>query len=128
MEALVGKIRLISFVFGGAIAYYVTNVVMGVTRELSGSFARLAEPMAIRHGVPLAVGLLFFVWLVSSQKVGVWANEVIAEVSKVVWPSKNDTYAMTMVVTFLILLSGVILGIFDKFSLWMIRTIIEEFQ
>jgi len=128
MEALFGKVRLISFIVGGAIAYYVTNVAMGVARELSGSFARVAEPMVIRHGVPLGVGVLFFIWLISSSKVGAWANEVISEVSKVVWPSKNDTYAMTMVVTFLILLSGVILGIFDKFSLWMIRTIIEEFQ
>ena len=125
MEAMVNKIRLISFVVGAAMAYYVANVFMGVTRELSGSFARIAEPMAVRHGVPIAVGFGFFLWAVSSKKVRKWADEVIIEVSKVVWPSKADTYAMTIVVTFLILLSGVILGIFDKISLWFIKLIIE---
>ena len=124
MEKAVNKIMMVSFISGAALSYYIIAVLMGVLSNSWGAFARVTETQMVRHGVPIAVGFACFCYLTFTPKVRTWAHEVILEVSKVVWPSKKDTYAMTVVVTFLMILSGIILGIFDKISLWVIQYII----
>jgi len=125
MEKAVDKIMMISFIVGAALCYYVMSVLIGVLSNSWGTFARLSEPQVVSHGVPIAVGIGFFMYATFSKSVRSWAEEVIVEVSKVVWPSKKDTYAMTIVVTFIMILSGIILAVFDKLSLWVIQFILE---
>ena len=41
------------------------------------------------------------------------ADEVVTEVRKVVWVGKKELYSMTLLVSVILIISGVVLGIFD---------------
>ena len=90
-----------------------------------GAYARLTGSDIVTYGAPIIFGLVFFIYVNLSKKIRDWAKDVIAEVSKVVWPSRKDTTAMTIVVCFFMILSGIVLGIFDFFSSQVIQFIIE---
>ena len=97
------------------------SAIVGVTLHLllvalSGAFAvmaRLVDKDIFKHGLPIAVGLGIFVGLQLNKKFGVWAEEVIAEVKKVVFPSRKDTVAMTISVIIMVLISSVIIMLMD---------------
>jgi len=42
------------------------------------------------------------------------------ELKKIVWPSRKDTVAMTIVVIMMVLISGVVFAVFDGLSSYMI--------
>ncbi len=90
-----------------------------------GVYARLTSSDFATYGTPIIFGLIFFLYVSFSKKIKSWATDVIVEVSKVVWPSRKDTTAMTIVVCFFMILSGIVLGIFDFFSSQVIQFIIE---
>lgn len=92
-------------------------LVVGILfRTLAGAFGsvqRLYGIDALNHGLPLVCGALVFGILQFSPKASVWAEEVILEVSKVVWPTKKDTIGMTIVVIVMVLIASTILYVFD---------------
>ena len=45
-------------------------------------------------------------------------NEVIVELTKVAWPTKDETQKGTLIVIIVVIIAGIILGIFDY--LWSI--------
>ena len=59
---------------------------------------------------------LFQKTLQFNKNILVWADEVIAEIKKVVWPPTKDTRGMTIVVVIMVLISSVIVSVFDMFS------------
>ena len=71
-----------------------------------------AQPI-IRHGFPLLCGLAMFAWLQLSAKNKEFADEVITETSKVVWPTFRDVKGMTIAVTIMLIISGIIIAGFD---------------
>jgi preprotein translocase subunit SecE len=79
----------------------------------------------VTHGAPVFFGLVFFFYVTFSRTVRAWAQEVVAEVSKVVWPSQKDTSAMTIFVCFFMIMTGILLGVFDLISSQVIQFIIE---
>lgn len=125
MEKTINKIMMVSFVCAAFLVGYTAQVINNLLTSVWGTWARIADNDLLTHGTPVIVGFLCFVYLVSSKKVRTWAQEVIVEVSKVVWPSKKDTTGMTIFVCFFMILSGIILGIFDFFSSQVIQFIIE---
>ena len=48
-----------------------------------------------------------------NKNVTKWADEVVLETSKVVWPTRKDTTAMTVVVCVMLIISSAVLGFFD---------------
>ena len=125
MEKTVNKIMMVSFVAGAFLCGYVVNVMVALLSNSWGTFARLTDAPSVRHGAPIVVAALFFIYVSFSKKVRTWAHEVIMEVSKVVWPSRKETTAMTIVVCFFMIMTGIILGIFDMISSQVIQFIIE---
>jgi len=125
MEKTVQKIMMVSFVAAAFLVGYTVQVVNTILSSVSGTFARITDSDLATHGAPVVMGVLFFAYLSFSPKVKAWAQDVIVEVSKVVWPSQKDTTAMTIFVCFFMLVSGVILGIFDYISSQVIQFIIE---
>ena len=125
MEKTINKIMMVSFVCGAFLVGYTIEVLHTILSSSWGPYARLTDSDLITHGLPVIFGLIFFIYAISSKSVKAWAQEVIVEVSKVVWPSKKDTVAMTIFVCFFMILTGVILGIFDFFSSQVIQFIIE---
>lgn len=119
------KIMTIAFV---AMGFLLALVVQVLFENLSVSFAviaRLHNNETLQHAVPIGVGLLTFALLQFNAKIRTWADECIAEVRKVVWPSRKDTIAMTMVCCVMVVFVGVALGVFDFASQHIIKTFVN---
>ena len=54
-----------------------------------------------------------FVWLQFSAKNKDFADEVITETSKVVWPTFKDVKGMTIAVSIMLIISGLVITGFD---------------
>ncbi|HWU43045.1 MAG TPA: preprotein translocase subunit SecE, partial [Bdellovibrio sp.] len=102
-----------AFVMLSFLAYYVTNSIFEVLAGTFGAVARLHDNVTVKHGVPVAIGLIAFFVLFLNPKSQTWADESIAELRKVVWPSRKDTIAMTTVVCVMVVVCGIALGLFD---------------
>lgn len=67
------------------------------------------------------MALTFFVILLKSEKVNLFTNEVITELSEVVWPARKETVLSTGVVSILVGICAVILFGFDMIWGIMVR-------
>lgn len=114
MENNNGKVVTVSFMVAGVIVGYIVAFILNtIGATASGDVARLVNRDVVRHGVPILIGVLAFLSLQFRKGVVDWADEVVSELKKVVWPSRKDTTNMTIVVCIMILISGVVLGLFD---------------
>ncbi|MCC7405873.1 MAG: preprotein translocase subunit SecE [Bdellovibrionales bacterium] len=119
------KFITISFLAMGAVAAIVVNVLLDSLAATFGPVARVRSMDLVAHGLPIAVGVVTFALLQFNSKVLLWADEVMVEVRKVVWPTRRDTSAMTMVVCVMLIVSGVFLGIFDFVARNVIKMVIN---
>jgi preprotein translocase subunit SecE len=119
------KFITMSFLAVGVVAAIVVNVLLDSLAATFGPVARVRSMDLVAHGLPIAVGVVTFVLLQFNAKVLVWADEVMVEVRKVVWPTRRDTSAMTMVVCVMLIISGVFLGIFDFVARNVIKMVIN---
>ena len=110
------KIITMSFLaFAGLIGFTVSTLL----RVFSGAFGVVAKAMEFdlfKHGLPVTVALVLFLSLQLNKNILTWSDEVIAEVKKIVWPPIKDTKGMTIVVVIMVLISSVIVSVFDLFS------------
>jgi preprotein translocase subunit SecE len=56
-----------------------------------------------------------------NERVLTLATEVSTELKKVTWPTRKETFAATIVVIVTVLVSSVILGLFDQMWGWLTR-------
>lgn len=116
MDNTNSKIVTVSFLaFAGLIGFTVSTLL----RVFSGAFGFVAKAMGndlVKHGLPIAIVLGLFLYLQFNKKTLAWADEVIAEVRKIVWPPLKDTRGMTIVVVIMVCISSVIVSVFDMFS------------
>ena len=110
---------------GGACAAYMAKILLDALSSTWGLAARYVQGDLVVHGLPVTIGLITFLALQFNGKAVKWADEVIVEVKKVVWPSRKDTVATSIVVTIMLLISGVLLGAFDLVSNYLVKYIIE---
>lgn len=120
-----GKYITVCFVLGGACAAYISKILLDALSSTWGLAARYIQGDLIVHGLPVTIGLIIFLTLQFNGKAVKWADEVIVEVRKVVWPSRKDTIATSIVVTIMLIISGVLLGVFDLISNYLVKYIIE---
>ncbi len=114
MENNNGKVVTVSFMVAGVLVGYIMAFVLNtIGATASGDVARLVNRDVVRHGVPILIGILAFLSLQFRKGVVDWADEVVTELKKIVWPSRKDTTNMTIVVCIMVLISGFILGLFD---------------
>ncbi len=107
------KIITLSFVIVGFLVALSVRVLLESLTMYSGWMAQIYAQEIIRHGVPVLAGLSVFAYLQFKKNIGVWAQEVVVEVRKVVWPSQKATAGMTVMVCVVLLISGFVLGLFD---------------
>ncbi|WP_413290339.1 preprotein translocase subunit SecE [Bdellovibrio sp. HCB337] len=125
MEKTNSKIITLSFAI---VAFLVGLVVSLLMKAFAGAFAVVARANdvdLIRHGLPLIIGFGLFAYCQFNSKVVAWGDEVVTEVKKVVWPSRKDTTAMTIVVCIMVLISSVIISSFDMISGYVINTLVR---
>src|SRR4051812_31691598 len=117
MENSNKKFITFGFMVVGILIALVVNVLLDTAAAVTtGSVSRFLSGDLIHHGLPVVVGLGLFMGLQFNHKVTAWADEVAAEIRKVVWPSRKDTTAMTIVVCIMLIISGAVLGLMDVVS------------
>lgn len=97
-KQLMRKISTLSFLGAAFLAYVVVNVLFKALAGAFGVMQRFYSIDVLNHGLPITAAIAVFATLQFNPKILAWAEEVILEVSKVVWPSRKDTLAMTIVV------------------------------
>ena len=107
------------------LAYYITNVLFETLSGVVGAVARARNQDIFRHGIPVGIGLVVFFVMITNPKLKTWVDDVITEISKVVWPSRKDTVAMTVVCCVMVLIAGIGLGVFDFFASRLITVFIN---
>lgn len=111
------KMITVCFMLFGILMGIVTNVLLGTAAALvTGPVGQILAKDIIHHGLPVLFGTVLFFVLQFNLGVRTWADEVISEIRRVVWPSRKDTVAMTVVVCIMLVISGIVLGIFDFIS------------
>jgi preprotein translocase subunit SecE len=65
--------------------------------------------------IAIVAGVVVFIVLYRNTQVVTFTNEVISELSKVVWPARKETALSTVVVTVLVGICSIILFGFDMF-------------
>ncbi|MBN8536095.1 MAG: preprotein translocase subunit SecE [Deltaproteobacteria bacterium] len=99
-----------------------------ILKSFSGAFAivaRLNENDLFKHGLPVMIGLVIFFYLQFNKKTLEWGSEVVLEITKVVFPTKADTTALTIVVVIFVMISSVIITLFDFVSNAIVKHIIN---
>ena len=107
------KIVTVSFIILSFLAGFIARVIFETLSVAVGFFANFYSMDIFRHGVPILAGLGAFAFFQLNKNYQKLADEVVTEVRKVVWIGKKELYSMTILVSVILIVSGVVLGIFD---------------
>lgn len=121
MEKTNSKILTLSFALAAALVGFTVHLLIKAFAGAFGIVARATDSDLARHGLPIGAALVVFAALQFNPKVLAWGEEVVTEVRKVVFPSRKDVTAMTIVVVIMVLISSVIISSFDLFSAFFIN-------
>ncbi len=116
MDKSNSKILTLIFVAFSVLVGFTISTLLKVFSGAFGIIAKLMNYDLFRHGLPVAIGISLFIYLQFNKGVLKWSDEVIAEVKKIVWPPFKDTRGMTIIVVVMVLISSVIVSVFDMFS------------
>ncbi|MGE0614973.1 MAG: preprotein translocase subunit SecE [Bacteriovoracia bacterium] len=111
-----------SFLTAAALLGY---VVFQLATMVAGTYdleARMQNIDLILRGVGVGVTALCFFILYANDKANQFMNEVVEELSRVTWPTSNDTSRATVVVIIMVIISGVILGGLDSLWTWIVKS------
>jgi preprotein translocase SecE subunit len=113
IAALLGPERWVQFAF-----IVLAGVLFFVAERLTAViWEQFAEPdMTIVSAVAAIIGILAAFLLYRDSRVNALSNEVVGELSKVTWPTKQETYVSTVVVIVTSLIAAVYTGLMD--ALW----------
>lgn len=124
MESQRQKYVNLSFVAAAALLSF---VVFELASTVAGAYdleARVQDIDLIIRGVSVLLGLILFVGLWRNDSANQFMNEVVAELSRVTWPTSNDTFKATIVVMIMVLISGLFLGGMDSLWTWGLKFLI----
>jgi preprotein translocase SecE subunit len=110
------KIITVCFVAAGFLTFLVVGILLNTLAASFSVFAQINNLFWVKHVVPVGLGVVAFGLLQFNPKVVAWAEEVVVEIGKVVWPTRQQTVGMTIIVCIMVLISGVILGLLDILS------------
>jgi preprotein translocase subunit SecE len=115
----------LSFVAASLLLAYVVFVLavkFSVVLDFDGRIRSLDK---IMMGVSAAVGFGLFFGLYKSVVANTFMNETVAEISKVTWPTKDETLKATIAVLVAVTIAGVILWMVDNTWVYLIGLIIS---
>ncbi len=128
MENTNTNVRIIdmSIIVTGILVWLVTTLlVQTIAGMVGGSLVAVFNNDFTLHGLPVLLGIVVAAVLRLNRKVMVWADEVVAELRKIVWPSRKDTVAMTIVVCIMLIIAGFVIGGFDIISSYAIDALLS---
>ena len=74
--------------------------------------------------VSIGIGALLFLILYKNDTANQFMHETVTELSRVTWPTNKETISSTWIVILMVLVTGLILGFFDKFWTLVIQWIL----
>lgn len=113
MKTMYKKIITISVLSFSILVGFVVSILLELLSAVFGVVARLYEQDWFSHGFPIFAAFLVFLFLHFNVKSQTLLQEAIQEAGKVVWSGKQAVIAMTVVCCVMLLISGVVLGVFD---------------
>lgn len=116
MDKTNSKMLTLCYAILGALCGLTLHLLIKSFAAAFGVVARLADSDMVRHGLPVVFGLAVFLILQLTPKINAWADDVVTEIRKVVWPSRKDTTAMTIVVIIMVFISSALISTFDLLS------------
>ncbi len=107
------KIIIASYVCSSILLWFLTR--QGMQGLYVGFYQvrRLPGIAAVREFLPVIVGLASFFILYTNGKVNTFLEEVVVELKKVTWPSREDVVKSTIVVLGCVLFASGVLAVFD---------------
>ncbi|MCO5144135.1 MAG: preprotein translocase subunit SecE [Oligoflexia bacterium] len=114
----------LSFVFASLLLAYVLFVIATKFSVVFDFEGRIRDLDKILMGASALVGLALFIGLYSSSLANNFMNEVVAEVSKVTWPTQNETFKATIAVLIAVTIAGFVLWLADTFIVFIIGRLI----
>lgn len=101
------------FVLGGLVAAY---VLVHATDSIWSIFGKPKDLYVMVLGIGAAsIGTLVF-W--RKKETFAKATDIVAELSKVTWPTRKETSAATIVVIVTVIIASLFLGLFDMVWSW----------
>lgn len=119
------KFVTVAFVLGSIIVAFTCNLLLELLAANFSAITRLESNAELANGIPVAVGIILFVFLQFNKTTSNYMDGVIGELRKVVWPSRRDTGLMTVVVTITLIFSGIIVGIYDSVWAYLIKFFVK---
>lgn len=125
----INKTVTFSFVAIAILIWWVSGVLLQTAASASATLSQLrsiqfAGVELFQTILPLLLGIITFVMLQFNTRRRNFAQDVVLETSKVVWPSAKDIQGSTIVVVIMILISSVVLFTLDWAANEVIRTIL----
>jgi preprotein translocase subunit SecE len=125
MESANKKILTMCFMLAGLLAAFVFRVLLqSVSPATSGALARALTSDFVVHILPVLIGFGVFLYLQLTKSIVSWADDVVNEIKKVVWPSRKDTVAMTIVVIVMCGISACVIWLFDVASAFFVNYLV----
>ncbi len=124
MENSSNKAVLITF---GAFSVLIGYLVFAGLFKLAGVYDFEAKVKNIDLVIRLAsmgVGALLFLILYKNDSANQFMHETVTELSRVTWPTNRETISSTWIVVIMVLVTGMILGLLDKFWTLVIQWIL----
>ena len=119
------KAITVSFVVLGLLVGFVTHLLMQFLAQSFVIFARIESNEIYSNGIPVLLGAIVFIALQFNKHTVEFTDGVVGELRKVVWPSGKDTGLMTVVVVITLVISGVIVGVYDSIWAYLINSIVK---
>lgn len=121
------KAATVGFMLAGILVGIGVKVLLdSVAAVATGSVGRFFAMDLVRHGLPVVTGLLSFVVLQANGAIREWGDEVVSELRKIVWPSREHTVRMTIFVCIMLMISGAALGLLDVVSGKLIQWLLSK--
>lgn len=110
-----------------AFALLIAYILFAALFKLSGVYdveTKVKNLELVIRLVSIGAGALLFFGLYKSETANQFMHEVVTELSRVTWPTVKETYSATFIVIIMVLISGVLLGLMDKFWTLVIQWIL----
>ena len=114
----------LAYVISAALLGYVVFEVFTTIAATYDLEARFQNIDLIIRAVSIGSAAILFIGLYRSDRTNQFMHEVVAELSRVTWPTQRDTINSTIVVLIMVMISGLFLGGMDALWTWMLRFIL----
>lgn len=110
-----------------AVSVLIGYIVFAILFKLAGVYdfeAKVKNIDLVIRMVSLGLGALLFLGLYKNESANQFMHEVVTELARVTWPTQKETTSSTFVVMIMVLFTGLLLGLIDKFWTQVIQWIL----